>query len=401
MNITFFVVVASHNHNVGFPAKILMLKVNKSLLFVLLFLILGVVEGFPQTSVPTPVREERETVVTEEIKVSVAAFNEWGEFVSDVRKEDLVVSEDGRLQQASSIRHTPANVLIVLDTGGEMRSNLSQTRAAAKNLVESLRGDDRVSIFQFADSVEMLADWTTDRSQILAVLDRKLSFGRRNALNEALNKAVEFFYKMPIENRHLVLITGGIDSFNDSAQRDAATAALMASDINVHVVSYTNLQRNSIAAQKAIFIEGEPKPQRLPEEVADTLPDWKGSGKKKMVSPRDMAKMPRLGSITLDRERIKRAKENVKELENGEQFLKRIAEDANGEILLPETFDEMIEKTATLAKTIDSQYVITYVPKRPLNDSPKGEIRRIEVTSRREGLEVESRRKFVVKGKNN
>lgn len=377
-----------------------MLRVKKYLLLISLFIAFGIT-GFAQIPASTPTREEKLTIETEEIKINVAAFDASGAFVTDVKKEDLVIVEDGRLERASSVRRVPGNVLIVLDTGDQMRSNLSSTRAAAKNLVSSLQASDNISVFQYNDKVEMLSDWTTDKNRIFEVLDKKLSFGRRSVFNQALESAIRFFYKTPLENRHLVLITGGIDSFNDSAQRDAATAALMASDINVHVVSYTNLQRNSIAAQKAIFIEGEPKPQRLPEEVVNTLPDPKGAGKKKNATIRDVARMPRLGSITLDRERIKRAKENENELEAGEQFLTRIAEETNGEILLPETLNEAIEKTATLAKYIDSQYVITYVPKRPLKDSPKGEIRRIEVTSRREGLEAASHRKLVVEGKNN
>jgi hypothetical protein len=178
--------------------------------------------------------------------------------------------------------------------------------------------------------------------------------------------------------------------------RDTVKANLMASDINVHVISYTKLQKVSNASRKSIFVEGEFKPRRMPEEVADTLPDFKGSGKKKMVSPRDMAKMPRLGGVTLDRERIKRANNDLNELETDELFLTTIAEDTSGEILLPETFDEVIEKTNVIAQIIDSQYVITYAPKRLLKDSPKGEVRLIEVSSKRNGLQVEAHRKLIV-----
>lgn len=370
-------------------------KINKWIVFVFLFPGLAVAV-FSQTPAPTPFREERVTVVTEEIKVNVAAFDERGEFVAGVRKEDLVVGEDGRLQQASSVRRVAANVLIALDTGGEMRSNLSETRAASRNLVASLQAGDRLSIFQFGDRAEMLADWTTDKTQALEVLDRKLSFGKRSALDDALRKAVEFFYKTPLENRHLVIIAGGTDGFNDAARRAAATKSLAASDITVHVVSFTSIQTKSASRDKSVFKEGEYKPRRLPEEVVETLPDPKGAGRKKQPTPRDTAKMPRLGSITLDAARIKRASKDQKELKAGELFLTEIAENAGGEIFLPRTFDELIAETVRIAKIIGAQYVITYVPKRPLNNSPPGEIRRIEITSKRAGLQVEARRKSVV-----
>lgn len=378
-----------------------MLKVNKHTFFVFLFFALSGL-GYSQTPAPIPTQEEeKETIVTEEIKVNISALDANGKFVSDLKKEDLVIIEDGRLQQANSVRIVPANVLIILDTGGEMRSNLSTTSATAKNLVRSLGVNDNVSVFQYNDKVKMLSDWTTDKAQTLDVLETKPTFGRRSVLNQAIGAAIEFFYKTPLENRHLILITDGTDSFNDSTSRDSVTANLMASNINVHIISYSKIQRDFFASQRSVFIKGEPKPRRLPEEISDTLPDPKGAGKKKSVTPRDVARLPRLGSISLDRERVKRAKENKKEFENGEQFLTRIAEDANGEILLPETFDEMIEGTAMLAKIIDSQYLITYTPKRPVSDSPNGEIRLIEVASKRNGLKVESHRKLFVKGKNN
>jgi hypothetical protein len=87
----------------------------------------------------------------------------------------------------------------------------------------------------------------------------------------------------------------------------------------------------------------------------------------------------------------------MNQLEADEQFLKTIAEDTNGEFLLPETLEGTVEKTIALAQIIDSQFVITYSPKRPLKDSPKGEVRLIEVSSKRDGLQVETRRRLVAR----
>ena len=55
-----------------------------------------------------------------------------GRFAANLRKEDLVIIEDGRLQQPSAVRRAPASVMLLLDTGGAMRTNLSATRSAAK-----------------------------------------------------------------------------------------------------------------------------------------------------------------------------------------------------------------------------------------------------------------------------
>jgi hypothetical protein len=55
----------------------------------------------------------------------------------------------------------------------------------------------------------------------------------------------------------------------------------------------------------------------------------------------------------------------------------------------------MLEKTALVAGVIDSSYVVTYAPKRALTESKAGEVRDIEVTSRRPDLLVQAHRKLV------
>ena len=58
---------------------------------------------------PTPTPEETVKVVTEEIKLNVLAFDEEGKFVTDVKEEDLVITENNVLHQPSSVRRMTAN----------------------------------------------------------------------------------------------------------------------------------------------------------------------------------------------------------------------------------------------------------------------------------------------------
>src|SRR5436305_14735510 len=70
---------------------------------------------------PTPTPDETVRVSTEEVKINVVAHDPNGRFVDDVRPQDLVITENNVLHQASSLRRIPANVVIVLDTGGQLR----------------------------------------------------------------------------------------------------------------------------------------------------------------------------------------------------------------------------------------------------------------------------------------
>src|SRR4051812_34494426 len=84
---------------------------------------------------PTPTPEDETVRIhTEEIKLNVLAFDENGGFFRDVGASDLVITENNILHQPSSVRRIPANVLIVMDTGGELRSvkSLDVTRKVAR-----------------------------------------------------------------------------------------------------------------------------------------------------------------------------------------------------------------------------------------------------------------------------
>jgi Mg-chelatase subunit ChlD len=355
--------------------------------------------GFSQTPTATPPEDAPEKIYIEEISLNFSAFDPGGRFVADVQKEDLVILENGRLHQATSVRRVPASVLVVLDAGGAVRyaKNANATRAAAKTLIGALRAENRFAVLQYHDRVETLADWTSDKARVLDVLDKKIGYGRRSVFFQALDAAVLFFDRAPRENRHLVLIADGTDSFNDQKTKEAAIKNLLASDINVHVISYTRLQRATLAPKKEIRQEGEPRPQRLPEAGLLGLPDPKTPRNPDEVTPREFAKIPRLSSINLDREMRRRQKEDLKKLDAAERFLQTISEDANGEFFLPEHSGEMIENSAFVAETIDSQYVLTYAPKVAVKESATEQPREIEASSKRSGLRVYGKRKLVIK----
>ena len=338
---------------------------------------------------PPPGDDEAERVFTEEIKMNVSAFDpQTGGFFSGVKKEDLVINEDGVLHQASSVRRIPASVLIVLDTGGEDRQakDFRTTREAAKALINSLEKDDTVAVMEYNDSAKILAEWTNDKAQLLAALTKNLAFGKRSRFVEALNLAVKFFDKSNLENRHLVLITDGLDSTSDDAERKAAIRNLLATDINVHIMSYTKMEQAVVAQRMKSVSGGGTQRKELPPG-AD--PPVQGTTKTYPIM-----------TINLDRAMMRKIRERGASLERSEKALTELSENTNGILLLPESRDEMILKTEFLAKNIDANYVVTYIPKRALSDVRTVEERNIEITSRRPGLEVLAKRKLVVRPEN-
>ena len=101
-------------------------------------------------------------------------------------------------------------------------------------------------------------------------------------------------------------------------------------------------------------------------------------------------------TINTDRSLIRKLKARKADLETSQQQLENLADNTNGEFILPESVDEMIEKAALVARMIDSTYVVTYVPKIPVVATRGIAERNIDVTSKRPGLIVQARRKIVI-----
>ncbi|MGH9945692.1 MAG: vWA domain-containing protein [Pyrinomonadaceae bacterium] len=334
---------------------------------------------------PTPTPEATIRVETEEIKVNVLAYDEAGKFVSDVTNADLVVNENDILHQPTSVRRIPANVLIVMDTGGEFRSvkTLDQTRKVARAVVGALRPEDSIAILQYADKAVIAAEWTTNRGQIDSAIG-KTKFGIGSAFVDSLNLAREFLTAPDLENKHLVLISDGTDGTVDLRKKNEAMRKILSTDIAVHVISYTRMELTDIEPRTKA-LSNSPPPKAMPDEIAATLPN----------GVRDVARAPKIGpTINLDRTLLKKMKNRKADLELSEEMLGSLVENTNGTLIVPDTLDEMLAKSTTVAKMIDASYVLTYEPK--VSFAERGGERRIEVTSKRPGLIVQAKRKFIV-----
>lgn len=343
---------------------------------------------------PTPAaREEQDqvTIFTEEVRLPVVAFDDYGHFDPSLEMDDVLVLEDGVLQPIRSVRRVPANVLLLLDTGSEMTlaKSLSTTREIAMRLLANLHAPDQVAIMQFNNRVELLQDWTTDREGAQRVLKTKLFSDKRGGrLADAITKAAAQLKDRPAGGRHVVIITDGVESSGNKVIYADAVKELIAAQATVHVISYTALVRQAVEKRypNSIFRAGGKNPPRDATPGGDP------------TMPPGQTRNPSYGILTIDTDAKmrRRFRDYAKATKVSEQRLKTLAEDTGGQILLPTTTAEMISQGEDVARDIGAQYVIAYTPKRALAAAPAGEFRRIEVTSRRGGLHLRSRRGYIV-----
>jgi VWFA-related protein len=338
--------------------------------------------------------EETESVYTEEVRVPVFAFDEKGNFDATLAVEDVLVVEDEVPQQVKSVRRTPASVVLLLGTGWDLdpivRANT--TRDVALSVIRNLREGDSLAVIQFNGKVDTLQGWTGDKLEAVRTVRSKLVSGEGSNLSRGLKRAVEMLSERPVGNRHLVIISDGIDTAG-SKDYDDATRRLIASQTTLHVISYAEVAR---AQMKQPWWKTPPEKPGAAQSAADQAtvgidptrpPGMRGPG----INPHDVN-----SGVTFDPALRRRRKEAEREMERGQARLKSLTEETGGRLRQPDSEEGMSVEAAGVAREIDSQYVVTYSPKRPLRRAAPTEYRRIHVGARRQGLTLRARTGYVV-----
>lgn len=372
-----------------------MFPINRTLaLFVIV--VLPAIAG-AQTPTPTPSptpaqKEETVKVFTEEVRLPVTALDSYGHYDPTLVLDDILVLEDGVAQQLRSVTHVPANVLFILDTGGElsglggMSKSTGLTRQVAGELVGRLQQGAWIAVMQSGNVAEMVQPWTTDKQAVLKTLKNKLLSTKRSRISEAIANASQQLKDRPEGSRHVVLITDGVDSPGVKVNREEAVKNLIAARATVHVISYTEFVRQKMDKKTAGTVATGPRPKSS-DPIQATDP----------TMPPGVNRSPSFGiGIRFDPAMRKQRKAYETDVKKSQQVLKNVADETGGKLMLPVNSEQMLAQASEVARAIGAEYVVTYRPKRPLAEAEPGEYRRIQVASRRVGLSLHARRGYVV-----
>jgi VWFA-related protein len=344
-----------------------------------------------QQKPPDEKEQDRVKVFTEEVRLPVVALDAYGHYDPTLELDDIMVLEDGVAQQLRSLRHLPANVLFVLDTGGELSGlggqskSTSLTRQVASALIAKLQNGTSIAVMHSGNAAEMLQPWTTDKNVVLKTLKNKLLSTKRSRISEAIINASEQLKDRPEGSRHVVMITDGVDSAGAKVNRAEAMTKLIAARATVHIISYTEFVRQKVENKNSRVVTGQRPNSSDPIRATDP------------TQPPSMNRSPSFGvGIRFDPAMRKQRRAYEAEVKKSEPVLKNVAEETGGKWLLPLNSEQMLAQADEVARAISAEYVVTYRPKRPLAEARPGEYRRIEVASRRVGLSLHARRGYVV-----
>jgi VWFA-related protein len=249
--------------------------------------------------------------------------------------------------------HTPANILFVLDAGGDSTlKNLSLNRDLALKVVDSLGEQDKAAVITYADKTSLLSQWTGDKEALRRTLEWKFRPGLKSDFYRSLIYAAHEVLPKVNGRRSVVIVTDGVDSF-DELDFEKVLNALHRARATVYVVS-----------QNAMLMR-EIKPRAF-----NALSSFE------MLDPQA-------------RKRIEQLRVYYRQLEAAEITLKGLAEETGGAIWIPGSREEFGRLSPQIITEIGAEYLFAYSTERQPDDT---RFHSISVFATVPGLQIRSRR---------
>ena len=141
-------------------------------------------------------------VETNLVICSVAVLDQHGKVVSNLKKEDFILTENGQSQDVYHFSlgndlDVPRTIVLVIDYSGSQSPFIKDSVAAAKVLVDKLGPRDLMAIV--TDDVKLLVDFTRDKKELKKALDsiyqksKKRDFGKSKQFSALMAAIREMF----------------------------------------------------------------------------------------------------------------------------------------------------------------------------------------------------------------
>jgi len=201
---------------------------------------LGVVVALAALPASTPGQVLSFSARSDLVVFSATAVDSKGRPVTDLRREDFRVLDEGRVQpitQFHSGRGLPARILLLVDASGSMNEGrkVANARWAAQRILDALSPEDQVAVAGFDSRYWGVVAFTKDRDAVRKGLDSITPFGS-TALHDSLDKAARDIASHGEGRRAVVVLTDGLDNSSQKTS-DEVIARSRALDVPIYALS--------------------------------------------------------------------------------------------------------------------------------------------------------------------
>ena len=177
-----------------------------------------------ESSLELPLERQPQTAVA---RISITATDDSGRWISDLRKQDLTVYEDGTQRPVLGVQRdfdTPVSIGIVVDTSGSMAWKLPAAKAALEHFVRTLNPRDQVFMTAFSDRAYLLQDFTNTPSDVTHAIAILHAYGR-TALYDAVVMGLQKVERGRWPKKALLVMTDGMDNASSNSLNNTIDAA--------------------------------------------------------------------------------------------------------------------------------------------------------------------------------
>lgn len=189
---------------------------------------------------------------TDLVTVPVIASDRNGVYITDLRKEEFAIAEDGVPQEIAFFGKVaaPFHVVLMLDTSSSTQDKLRLIQQAAYAFVEQLQPADRVKVISFDDQVKDLNEFTNNRETLRRAIDGTRS-GQGTKVYDAVELALDTIRRIK-GRKAIVIFTDGVDWYSDKASFDGTLRWLDEEGVVVYPIRYdTRATTERIAREQA------------------------------------------------------------------------------------------------------------------------------------------------------
>ncbi len=188
------------------------------------------------------------------VKIPLSVFDDQGNMVTDLRRQDFRLWEDTLPQQIRSfgLDTNPVSVVVVLDTSATVKQELKQIKEAADDFAAALSHGDRISVLTFDDEVNLILNWTDNMKLVHKAL-RKVDSGMRTALYDAMYTAAHDQLGNVEGRKAIILLTDCLNNQSSIGFADAARA-IINSQASLYVVSKTAMVRQQASRERRVIM---------------------------------------------------------------------------------------------------------------------------------------------------
>jgi VWFA-related protein len=161
-----------------------------------------------------PPGEVATRVAPQLVRVTASVTDRNGRAIAGLRTSDFVVYEGSAERKVVEVTPAtePFNLILLLDVSGSVEERIDFIRKAARDFLNTVSPQDRIAIIGFRDDIQIISDFTTDRSLLSKKLD-DFDAGGATSLYDALGYSLVHTLK-PLrgERTAIVILSDGDDN---------------------------------------------------------------------------------------------------------------------------------------------------------------------------------------------